>query len=167
MDQLSLQHISWWLCKHSIMTAVNVLTVYVLDNQWGQAMSGQRHQHLSSTLPPRNIVWWAPTGDGTEQQCQVVLPGQLLGWRAVTTQSYQHLTTHNTMCTVQYQYVTKLTFFWLSDFFISHLGSAKGTGNSHGAVQCPDNFTNCFTGVWIIPDYMDLALVAIVAKTRG
>lgn len=60
------------------------LTVYVLYNTGRQTVTGERHENLSSALPPWNVVGRTPASDSTKQQHEVVLTNQLLCRGSVT-----------------------------------------------------------------------------------
>ena len=72
---------------------LDYLTVYVFDHVDAEAVSGDGGEHLPGAGPPGQVMWWTPGCDGTEQQLQVVLLGQLLRRGHVITQLHQDLQT--------------------------------------------------------------------------
>lgn len=65
--------------------------MYVFDHVDAEAVSGDGGEHLPSAPPPGQVVRRAPGGDGTEQQLEVVLLGQLLRRRHKGTELHQDL----------------------------------------------------------------------------
>ena len=65
----------------------------VFDHVDAEAVSGDGGEHLPGALPPGQVVGGAPGGDGTEQQLEVVLLGQLLGRGHEGAQLHQDLHT--------------------------------------------------------------------------
>lgn len=63
----------------------------VLDNIDAEAVSGDGGEYFSGALPPGQIVWGAPGGDGTEEQLEVILLGQFLCRRHKAAQLHQDL----------------------------------------------------------------------------
>lgn len=68
-----------------------VYTMYVFDHVDTEAMSGDGGEHLPCALPPGQVVGGAPRSDGTEEQLEVILLGQLLRRGHKVTEFYQDL----------------------------------------------------------------------------
>lgn len=66
-------------------------TVYVFHHVDAESVSGDGGEHLPGASPPRQVVGGAPGGDGTEQQLEVILLGQLLRRRHKCAQFHQDL----------------------------------------------------------------------------
>lgn len=66
-------------------------TMYVFDYIDAEAMSGDCGENLPRAPPPRQVVGGAPGGDGTEQQLEVILLGQLLRGRHKCAKLHQDL----------------------------------------------------------------------------
>lgn len=77
------------------MLCVCVYTMYVFHHVDAEAMAGDGGEHLSGTPPPGKVVRRAPGGDGTEQQLEVVLLGQLLRRRHEGAELHQNLQSGN------------------------------------------------------------------------
>ena len=67
------------------------ITVYVFDHVDTQAVSGDGGQHLPRAPPPGQVVGGTPGGDGTEQQLEVILLGQLFSRRHKGAELHQDL----------------------------------------------------------------------------
>ena len=70
---------------------MHVHTVYVFDHVDTEAMPRDGGEHLPRAPPPGQVVGGAPGGDGTEQQLEVVLLGQLLRRRHKGAELHQDL----------------------------------------------------------------------------
>lgn len=68
-----------------------VYTVYVFDHVDAEAVSGDSGEHLPSASPPGQVVGGTPGCDGTEQQLEVILLGQLLRRRHKGAELHQNL----------------------------------------------------------------------------
>lgn len=75
----------------SFICCTFVHTMYVFDYIDAEAMSGDCGEHLPCTPPPRQVMGGAPGGDGTEQQLEVILLGQLLRGRHKCAKLHQDL----------------------------------------------------------------------------
>lgn len=65
--------------------------MYVFHHVDAESVSGDGGEHLPGASPPRQVVGGAPGGDGTEQQLEVILLGQLLRRRHKCAQFHQDL----------------------------------------------------------------------------
>lgn len=65
--------------------------MYVFDHVDAEAVSRDGGEHLPGASPPGQVMGGAPGGDGTEQQLEVVLLGQLLRRRHECAELHQDL----------------------------------------------------------------------------